>query len=382
LSQPEPEASTPMEQLSPAPAQPWKADDESRPDEFHLAEPPEPLRARSHGILFGDDGLRAGWSFLLFVLLLAAISVGGSWLLVHLHLLHPPAKGQAVKALTPRGTVLMDGIGSIFLLLAAWVMSRVERRPFGRYGLNLRRAFPDFAAGAAWGIGAMSALIGTLYLTHSIAFDGFALHGLHALGYAVRWAVAFLCVGLFEEFLTRGFLQYTVSRGVAGMARALSQRNRHTHALGFAVAAFLFSVCLFMVGHVGNPGETVPGIIAVGLAGAVFAFSLWRTGTLWWAIGIHATWDWTQSFFYGVRDSGLPAQGHLIDSHPLGRALFSGGSTGPEGSIFVIPTLLLVAVVIHYTLPMRAYPLTPDQMPPPREGHPDGHPQMLPDRLG
>ena len=103
----------------------------------------------------------------------------------------------------------------------------------------------------------------------------------------------------------------------------------------------------------------------MGLAGAVFAFSLYRTGSLWWAIGFHTSWDWAQSFLYGVPDSGTMVQNHLYATHPFGNPLLSGATTGPEGSLLVLPTLLLVALVIHLTLPRRDYSLTPDQSPPP-----------------
>jgi membrane protease YdiL (CAAX protease family) len=118
-----------------------------------------------------------------------------------------------------------------------------------------------------------------------------------------------------------------------------------------------------MFAHLGNKGETPWGILQVGLAGAVFAFSLWRTGSLWWAIGFHCSWDWAQSYFYGTNDSGLASLGHLFNSHPMGNAMLSGGNTGPEGSILCTPIFLLIAVIIHFTLPRRNYPLTPDQSP-------------------
>ena len=35
---------------------------------------------------------------------------------------------------------------------------------------------------------------------------------------------------------------------------------------------------------------------------------------------------------------------HLLASHPIGQPLLSGGTTGPEGSIFVLPTVALLAL--------------------------------------
>jgi membrane protease YdiL (CAAX protease family) len=87
------------------------------------------------------------------------------------------------------------------------------------------------------------------------------------------------------------------------------------------------------------------------LVSLVFCLSLWRTGSLWWAIGFHAAWDWAESFLYGVADSGVMIQDHFRSTHPLGSPILSGGLTGPEGSIYILPILGLTAVVILLTLP-------------------------------
>jgi hypothetical protein len=44
-------------------------------------------------------------------------------------------------------------------------------------------------------------------------------------------------------------------------------------------------------------------------------------------------------------------QHHLLATHPVGKPILSGGATGPEGSIFVIAVLALVALIILFTLP-------------------------------
>lgn len=72
--------------------------------------------------------------------------------------------------------------------------------------------------------------------------------------------------------------------------------------------------------------------------------SFWYTKSLWWAVGAHAGWDWGQSYFYGTADSGLIAQGRFLNSRPVGNTLWSGGTAGPEGSVLVVPLLVLIAV--------------------------------------
>jgi membrane protease YdiL (CAAX protease family) len=308
-------------------------------------------RAQLRYVFKGEDGLRAGWSMLLFfafIALLIAVLVTAA------KALHYPLAPKAGTPQAPLATIAMEAVSFAVVGLAAFFVSLVERRPFSRYGLRRGPILPDLLKGMAWGVAMLSLLIGLLALSGGLAFDGVALALPAALEYGAAWFVAFCLVGLFEEFLTRGFLQYTLARGVAGLVGAIAPGNAHARTIGFWVAAMVFSVGLFALGHVANTGETAMGLVSVALAGLTFVYVLYRTGSLWWAIGFHATWDFMQSFFYGVRDSGMAAQGHLLMTHPQGAALLSGGDTGPEGSILVVPTLVIALFVIHRTLPKRA----------------------------
>jgi len=77
----------------------------------------------------------------------------------------------------------------------------------------------------------------------------------------------------------------------------------------------------------------------------LFCLFLRRTGNLWWAVGFHAGWDWGQTFFYGVADSGLAPYHNLFNSGFHGPAWLTGGSVGPEASVFTPIVLLLVAIL-------------------------------------
>ncbi len=192
-----------------------------------------------------------------------------------------------------------------------------------------------------------------LVKTGFLVIDSRLLFGSDVLRYGAIWLLGFLLVGLVEEYLVRGYLQYTLTRGLAGIYE-WAFKTRHSAALGFWTAALMFSI-LFGLGHSNNAGESPIGLLSAGLAGLLFCFSLWRTGSLWWAIGFHTSWDWGQSFLYGVADSGMMAQHHLLATHPVGKPILSGGATGPEGSIFIVAVLALGALIIVFTLPRTQY---------------------------
>jgi membrane protease YdiL (CAAX protease family) len=257
-----------------------------------------------------------------------------------------------------KAVLLGEGTALLSVLIATWLMAKIERRPNSVYGLGGKRRLRNFLSGLAWGVAMLSLLVFTLRACGLLVFDARQLFGASALRYGAIWFAGFLIVGLFEEYFFRGYLQFTLARGIGGIydwlrtrySCAQDARSIDTNAPGFWTAALLLSFGFGFL-HGTNSGESPIGLVAAALIAVVFCLSLWRTGSLWWAIGFHAAWDWAQSFLYGVADSGLVIQGHLFSTHPVGRPILSGGLTGPEGSLFILPTLALIAAVIVLTLP-------------------------------
>jgi len=330
-------------------------DNEAQPPVTPLT-PTEPVPATSPStlrrIFIGKDGLRAGWSLLIFVAMVAALAFCANRIGRRLHPPDPNSMKPGAE-MSPLFGIIAEAIPFIIVLFITWIMSKIERRPNSVYGLGDSRMLSHFFSGLAWGITCLSLLILTLWKTGLLVFDRRLLFGSDILRYGAMWLFGFLLVGLLEEYLTRGYVQYTLTRGLAGLYQWIF-KARHSAALGFWTSAIILSF-LFGFGHRNNPGESPIGLLSAGLAAMVFCFSLWRTGSLWWAIGLHTSWDWGQSFLYGVADSGLMVQHHLFATHPVGKPIFSGGTTGPEGSIFILAILALITLVVVFTLPRGHY---------------------------
>jgi len=307
-----------------------------------------------HKIFIGKDGLRAGWSLLIFVAILAVCSFCLNRA-AHKLLPHAPRTAEASAEAMGKPAFMLVGESTQFLLVlfVTWIMSKIERRPNSVYGFGDSRKLQHFFAGLAWGVTCLSLLVLTLWKGGFLVINGRLLFGGDILRYGAIWLFGFLLVGLFEEYITRGYAQYTLTRGLAGFYQ-WAFKTRHSTALAFWTSALIFSF-LFGFGHKSNIGESPVGLLSAGLVGFVFCLSLWRTGSLWWAIGFHASWDWAQNFLYGTADSGLMIQQRLLDSHPAGKPILSGGTTGPEGSIFILAILVLVTLIIVFTLPRTHY---------------------------
>jgi membrane protease YdiL (CAAX protease family) len=245
-----------------------------------------------------------------------------------------------ITELTPQLLISQDAISFGVVLLSSWIMSLIERRRLGAYGLAFNPNFArNFGLGLLWGFGALSALLGIFALRGDFHVDSLALHGPQIILYPLVWAFAFLLVGLAEEYMFRGYGQYTLTTG-----------------LGFWPAAIIFSLYFGWVHH-SNSGEQILGLTQVVTVALFFCFTLWRTGTLWFAVGFHAGWDWAQTCFWGTSDSGLPGAHHLLNSTTTGKVWFSGGSVGPEGSALNIPLDLLLIILFYFAFKKgRPYP--------------------------
>lgn len=305
-----------------------------------------------HQIFIGKDGLRAGWSLLIFIALFAALIYSANFI-GHKFYPRAPRTANTSTDISPLRGFISESIPFFITLLVTWIMSKIERRPISVYGFGDDRKRSHFLAGLAWGIVCLSLLVLTLLKTGLLVIDSRVLYGSDILRYGAIWLLGFLLVGLFEEYLTRGYVQYTLTRGLAGFYE-WAFKTRHSAALGFWTAALILSIA-FGLGHSNNPGESPIGLLSAGMGGLVFCFSLWQTGSLWWAIGFHTSWDWAQSFLYGVADSGLMVQHHLLATHAVGKPILSGGTTGPEGSIFIVAILPVISLIILFTLPRTHY---------------------------
>jgi uncharacterized protein len=112
--------------------------------------------------------------------------------------------------------------------------------------------------------------------------------------------------------------------------------------------------CTFGLVHRQNAGERWSGILLAACIGLFFCLTLRRTGNLWFAIGFHAAWDWGETFFYSVPDSGMVAPGHLLKSTLHGPVWLTGGSVGPEGSVVCFVVIVLVWIAFDRVYPRAA----------------------------
>lgn len=321
-------------------------------------------------IFVGGQGLRCGWSVLLFILFTAIILAAVSALA---HAITGEVRSDP-NNVSPFVLLIGEVISVLAILASATLMAVIERRRILDYNLRGPHRFRHFLAGMAGGFVALSALVGALVWGGWLHFGPIALSGSRILGFGAVWGLVFLLTGFFEEGSFRCYLLFTLARGinfwwavslVGAMCLDLlltAKGNgvwgvylivllllvpclvlyvKRTSGASFWYAAWVTSAFFGFV-HTGNGGENWIGIFAAAAVGFVFCVSVRLTGSAWWAIGFHGAWDWSETFFYGTANSGLIPQGHLLNTTPAGNPLWSGGTDGPEGSLLVLGVLFVV----------------------------------------
>jgi membrane protease YdiL (CAAX protease family) len=291
--------------------------------------PARPPQGPLEKIFLNDEELRTIWRVLLYGLFWITFSFGLDLLAIELF-------GYSANPISPQRVLREDFLSFLAAFGAALAMAKLERRPVDVYGLPRKQAFGKlFWLGCLLGLVEVSLLLGSIAAFGGYSFGPVSLHGLEIARWGGLWFVAFVAVGLSEEYLFRGYPQYTLARGI-----------------GFWPAAILLSF-LFGAGHLWNPGESYVGAAGVIATGLLFAFTLRRTGNLWLAVGWHAAFDFGETFLYSVPDSGMLFEHHLSNATMHGPEWLTGGTVGPEGSVFSFLTMGIMAIAVHFLFPAR-----------------------------
>jgi len=289
-------------------------------------------RDRIAAVFRGPSGIRPGWRLLIFFVLAFGI-IGLAFGLIVTKVL----RVQELEAWTPTAFLLAEsvgGLGIVVTLSSAAIMSRIERRPIGGYGLPWREAFRGpFWEGALWGLGAVIGLIALIGAAGGVSLGGWALSGAALWQATLGWAAAMTLLGLAEEFAFRGYPLVTLAEGIE-----------------FWPAAGALSLVFGGLHYFFKPMETLADGVSVTLIGLFLCLTLRRLGSLWFAAGFHAAFDYAALVLFASPNTGNG--GRSIDSHLLavtyhGPAWLTGGPCGIEASVFVFPIIVALFVLFN-----------------------------------
>ena len=153
------------------------------------------------------------------------------------------------------------------------------------------------------------------------------------VAYGAAWLLAEILGAAAEEILYRGLILVLITR-LCGKRTAI------------VTSAFAFAL-----GHGANPGASYVWMVRLAVAGLLLAYSVFRSGTVWWGTGYHAGWNFSSAPLFGAVGSGYLDQGSIFTFLPSGSALITGGPVGPEGSAFAFLAVVIGIGFIVLTVP-------------------------------
>jgi len=242
--------------------------------------------------------------------------------------------GAGATSLMPLGLLTGAAATLAGALVAGWTVLALDGRPPGALGFYLARASArESLAGLAVGVGVASTIIALIALAGALRWSPEPGTGADWLVGAGA-AAAFLAVpAAAEEAVLRGY-----------PLQALAE------AWGPAWALWITAVA-FGALHLGNPGVNALAAANVAGAGLLLGVVYLRTGSLWWATGVHLGWNWAQGYLADLPVSGLELMdAPFYEGVPAGPGWIGGGAFGPEGSVLTT-LVLLAATALLWTRP-------------------------------
>ncbi len=218
-------------------------------------------------------------------------------------------------------------IGMVFQIFAAVAVMAFVARCLARrsvYEFERKGAGREFGYGALLGGGIITSAVTVLFILGNYRVTEVDLS---------RGLLSGLLLGLGSAFGEEVAMRGILLRILVGK-------------LGKLPALVITSIAFGLL-HLGNPGASLLGAVGIALqAGILFGVAYLITRRLWFVIGIHAAWNFTQTAIFGLGVSGVQTEPGLFVAEIHGPDWLTGGGIGIEGSVIMIALGLMVSALL------------------------------------
>lgn len=149
--------------------------------------------------------------------------------------------------------------------------------------------------------------------------------------------IARLSIVTSAQILVMAALEELACRGLMLSGLMMFTKNKYV--------SVLVSAVIFGMAHAGNPHATVISIISNSVGGVMYAIAYLETGSLFFPIALHFSWNFFQGPIFGFPVSGLNFSGMVSQSITSKNNTLMGGMYGPEGGIIGIGFRILCIVL-------------------------------------
>jgi membrane protease YdiL (CAAX protease family) len=227
------------------------------------------------------------------------------------------------------GPIMTAGVIGSVVFARRWL----DHRRVETLGVRVDTAWwGGLLGGVAVGTALMTLVFALEYALGCITITGVLVA--NATGITVGLAFTFsaikvLCVGVYEEFVSRGYHLRNLADGLT---------------LPWGIVA---SSAVFALLHLTNDNAGALSTIGLFVNALLFATAVLVTHRLSTSIGLHIAWNFAQGAVFGFPVSGDKEGASLIGIHQGGATIFTGGDFGPEaGLVGIIASLTGIGVLL------------------------------------
>jgi membrane protease YdiL (CAAX protease family) len=276
-----------------------------------------------------SNTLRAGWRILAFVAIFIPINLVLTYVV-----------REILGSLKGGGTLWFTLLGISATIAAIISRKYIDKASFISLGLKVdKAAILDVISGVVNSAIIMAGIYFTMLYTGLIEFKGFSWWT-DGVGPDVQFSMAIIPVilAVFWELVVVAWWEELVFRGIILQNMMIG--------IGL-IWAVIVSSLLFGLVHWGNPNATLLSTIMIACVTPLLIYAYFKTGQLWLPIGLHLGWNFFQASVFGFASSGQSSP-TMITQTPVGPDWLSGGAFGAEGSILIIPFIIISFYLIHW----------------------------------
>ena len=297
-----------------------------------------------------EQRLRSGWRIVIFIFLF--------WAFASLIFLIKPLLGDITKReYIQNYSLIIVSILALGASIAVPLARKIlDKRSFVSLGLTVnKKSFQDILFGFF-----LSGLMATLFFTLMLVlgfveFNGFNFSNskvstepsfnfvqfmsVISVGSMLLLLLEHIFVGYWEELVFRGYLLQNLSDG-----------------LGIKTA-IVISCIIYGLIHSTNPNASLLSSAIIVVFGFLRIFGYLATKMLWLSIGMHIGWNFFQGPIFGFAASGHKKATLINQTITSNQEYLTGGEFGPEGSLLIIPILILALLVMQWYGKVN-YPIT------------------------
>ena len=231
----------------------------------------------------------------------------------------------------------------VFLSWTYFYCSKIERRPWGVVGLARPLAgLPQLALGFLLA----SSLLGLVFIIeyflgwiHVVGEQPLTINLGRHLGYMAIGLISNAGAGFCEEAAFRGYVFQNLG-----------------HCLPLWLTVALSSLLFAIILHMNRADFTLVFVIYGALLGCLLAFFRLGTQAIWFGIGMHWSWDWSQNYLFGFGANGVSLI-HVQRRAPdlmAGNLIISGDIILQIIIIIILAVSMLAWLHLKYQLDWRA----------------------------